>query len=287
MVRIRSIIMGALFPAALIAQRSPSDLERNNIRASFAYFAEHYGRLIVAALDSIPAAKYGFSPTPAQQTVGYIAQHLEDANVGLCSTLGRPDPRAAGEWRISDSVRANWPKDTLVARVRASIAFCTAAIAQLNDMRIGEVTAMRSDSSKTVLPASVLLAYTTDLAEHYAQLASYMRQLHLVPPSAALPRKARVAIDLPVSTLSAYAGKYNLPPDFAGIGLMLDVHARDGGLYLTPSGQREVRLWPESATAFFLEEVDAQVSFTRNASGVVTGLVLHQGGQDRVGLRVN
>ena len=143
MIRIRSIIVGALFPAVLAAQQSQSDREPNNIRASFAYFAEHYGRLLVAALDSIPAAKYGFSPTPAQQTVGYIAQHLEDANFGLCSSLGRPDPRAAAEWRISDSVRAKWPKDTLVARLRASLVFCTAAIAQLNDRRIGEVATMR------------------------------------------------------------------------------------------------------------------------------------------------
>lgn len=286
MVRIRSIIVGALFPAVLVAQRSPSHPEPNNIRASFAYFAEHYGRLLVAALDSIPVTKFGFSPTPAQQTVGYIAQHLEDANFGLCSQLGRPDPRAAAEWRISDSVRAKWPKDTLVARLRASIVFCTAAIAQLNDTRIGEVATMQSDSGRTVLPARVLLAFTTDLAEHYAQLASYMRQLGVVPPSAAPPRKAREAIDLPVSTLSTYVGKYGLSPAFAGVGVMLDVHVRGGALYLTPSGQPEARLWPESATSFFFKEIDAQISFTRNANGVVTGLVLHQGGEDRVGPKV-
>ena len=286
MIRMRSIIVGALFPAALVAQQSPSGPGPNNIRASFTYFAEHYGRLLIAALDSIPAAKYGFRPTPAQQTVGYIAQHLEDANFGLCSQLGRPDPRAAAEWRISDSVRAKWPKDTLVARLRASIVFCTAAIGQLNDTRIGEVATMRSDSGRTILPARVLLAFTTDLAEHYAQLAAYMRELGLAPPSAAPPRKVRIAIDLPVSTLSSYVGQYNLSPAFAGVGVMLDVHVRDGALYLTPSGQPEARLWPESATAFFFKEIDAQISFTRNAGGVVTGLVLYQGGEDRVGPKV-
>src|SRR5215471_7663518 len=221
MVRIRSIIVGALFPGALIAQRSPSNPEANSVRDSFASFAEHYGRLLVAALESIPATKYGYSPMPAQQTVGYIAQHLEDANFGLCSALGRPDPRAPAEWRISDSVRATWPKDTLIARLRASLVFCTAAIAQVSDARLGEVAPMRSDSGRTVLPARVLLAFTTDLAEHYAQLASYMRQLRLVPPSAVPPRKVRDAIDVPASTLSAYVGTYNLPPNFAGIGVML------------------------------------------------------------------
>jgi hypothetical protein len=286
MFRIRSIILGALFPTVLIAQRPPSNPAPNNIRDSFAYFAEHYGRFLVAALDSIPATKYGFSPTPAQQTVGYIAQHLEDANYGLCSRLGRPDPRAAAEGRISDSVRAKWPKDTLVARVRASLVFCTAAIGRLDDARIGTMAIMQSDSGRTVLPARLLLAFTTDLAEHYAQIASYMRALGLVPPSAPPARRARVAINLPVSALSAYAGKYNLAPTFAGIGVMVDVHVRDGALYLTPSGQPEARLWPESATNFFFKEIDAQISFTRNAAGQVTGLVLHQGGEDRVGPKV-
>ena len=58
--------------------------------------------------------------------------------------------------------------------------------------------------------------------------------------------------------------------------------ARDGALYVRSSmGGDAVRLWPESATSFFVKEADAQIDFTRDASGAVTGIVLHQYGRDR------
>ncbi|HEX4682038.1 MAG TPA: hypothetical protein VH277_04980, partial [Gemmatimonadaceae bacterium] len=68
--RIHSLVVAALLPAALAAQQTSSDRSPNNVRASFSYFAAHYGSLLVAALESIPAAKYAYRPTPVQQTVG-------------------------------------------------------------------------------------------------------------------------------------------------------------------------------------------------------------------------
>ena len=47
----------------------------------------------------------------------------------------------------------------------------------------------------------------------------------------------------------------------------------------TPGGQT-VRLTAESKTEFFVAERDAQITFKRDASGAVTGLVLHQTGRD-------
>ena len=56
----------------------------------------------------------------------------------------------------------------------------------------------------------------------------------------------------------------------------------DGALSIrsTPGGAT-VRLWPESAVDFFVKEVDAQVTFTRDGRGGVTGLVFRQFGRDR------
>jgi hypothetical protein len=124
--------------------------------------------------------------------------------------------------------------------------------------------------------ASTLLAFETDLAEHYSQLSVYMRLLGLVPPSA-LPPKKRTAIDLPATALPAFAGVYELAQ-----GLTIEVTTRDGALYARSSnGGDAVRLWPESKSDFFIKEADAQISFTRDATGPVTGLVLHQFGRDR------
>jgi serine-type D-Ala-D-Ala carboxypeptidase/endopeptidase len=63
------------------------------------------------------------------------------------------------------------------------------------------------------------------------------------------------------------------------------VTIRDGALYVQATGQPAVRLWPESETRFFLKDVDAQITFERDAAGAATGLVLHQDGRDVPGKR--
>lgn len=104
--------------------------------------------------------------------------------------------------------------------------------------------------------------------------------MHLLVPALPLapkpqPMKQRTAITLPATILATYVGKYQLAPNF-----ILDV-TRDGdGLSVQATGQPKFRLWPEAETEFFLKEVDAQFTFVRDASGAVTGLVLHQNGQN-------
>src|SRR5256885_12890207 len=86
--------------------------------------------------------------------------------------------------------------------------------------------------------ASTLLAFETDLAEHYSQISSYMRLLGMVPPSA-LPQKARVAIELPASALSPYIGVYELAS-----GLELGVTLQNGALHIRSSiGGAAVQFW--------------------------------------------
>jgi hypothetical protein len=46
-------------------------------------------------------------------------------------------------------------------------------------------------------------------------------------------------------------------------------------------GGATVRLWPETATSFFVKEIDAQVTFTRDQRNIVTGLIWHQYNRDR------
>ena len=128
---------------------------------------------------------------------------------------------------------------------------------------------------------SLLLAFETDLAEHYSQIATYMRLLGMVPPSA-LPPKQRTAIQPSAAVLSPYVGDYELAP---GLEFIVTIH--DGGLFIrSTQGGSTVRLWPESAMDFFVKEVDAQVTFIKDPSGTVTGLVLHQFGRHRTATKV-
>jgi CubicO group peptidase (beta-lactamase class C family) len=97
--------------------------------------------------------------------------------------------------------------------------------------------------------------------------------LPLAPKPAPVPQ--RTAIELSPDILARYAGRYPLTPEF-----VLEVSVRDGALYVHPTGQPVLRLWPETETRFFLKEVDAVIDFQRDASGATTGLVLHQNGRD-------
>ncbi len=47
------------------------------------------------------------------------------------------------------------------------------------------------------------------------------------------------------------------------------------------TGQAMFEYLPESPTEFFHKTADIQISFVKDSSGVVTGLVLHQDGFDR------
>ena len=84
----------------------------------------------------------------------------------------------------------------------------------------------------------------------------------------------RTSITLPPSALAAYAGVYEVTPQFA-----ITVTARDGQLFAQATGQQAFPLFAEKADHFFLKVVDAQLVFTRDAGGAITGATLIQNGQ--------
>jgi hypothetical protein len=259
--RLALLVVALTLPSALAAQSPAAREPRDGVMLAFENIAGYFGGRLKSAFDSIPASRYDYRPTPPQQSVGYIAQHLEAANYGLCEQFGNLKHSPTAKDSLADTVKARWPKDTLVARFEASLHFCDTALARVAKLESGP-------------RAHLLLLFETDLAEHYSQLAGYMRQLGMVPPTA-LPPRQRTAIELPASALSAYVGVYELAP-----GQEIDVTMRDDVLFVHSTGGTTVRLWPESDRDFFLKERDAQATFVRDASGAVSGLVVHQYGRD-------
>ena len=101
--------------------------------------------------------------------------------------------------------------------------------------------------------------------------------LHLLDatfPLAPLP-KVRKAVTLTADVLDRYLGVFAMTPTFS-----LTI-TRDGTqLFAQATDQPRFRLFAEKEDEFFLKVVDAQVSFTKDSTGAVTGLVLHQAGQN-------
>lgn len=183
------IALLALAVSASLGAQQPAPAT-NPITAAFRGRIDRLSRNIEQAFDSIPESDFGYKPTPAQLTIGYVAQHVAEDNYLFCNAFG--DLKAtipADAASTPDSVKATWPKATLVSQLKASFEFCDKAIAQVTDASIAEQTTLTfGGRSREVSRVSMVLGHALDLADHYSQLANYMRLNGILPPTA-LPRR--------------------------------------------------------------------------------------------------
>jgi len=182
-------ILALALPVGLVAQQPSGAPPANPITTVFRTRTMNYQRNIAQAFDSIPESKFSYKPTPAQLSIGYIAQHLASDNYLFCNNFGSMKATIpAKDSTTADSVKAGWPKDTLVAKLKASFAFCESAFAQLDDAKLGDqITMTFGGQSRQTPRAQMVLGHALDMADHYSQLANYMRLNNMLPPTA-LPR---------------------------------------------------------------------------------------------------
>jgi hypothetical protein len=138
--------------------------------------AQRAGRNLVAAAEEMPAGKYGFKPTPAQMSFGEVIAHLGEGNDYLCSRIGDVEAPKRTE------VAAGAPKEKLVARLRESFEFCESALAKVDDSKLSGKVPFFGD--REVSRAEAMFATVEDWADHYSQLANYLRLNRLLPPTA-------------------------------------------------------------------------------------------------------
>lgn len=84
----------------------------------------------------------------------------------------------------------------------------------------------------------------------------------------------RKEIQVDTAILKQYVGEYELAPGFT-----VTISFEDNGLKAQPTGQGIFDLYAEKENFFFLKVVDAQVEFVKDASGVVTKMILYQNGE--------
>jgi D-alanyl-D-alanine-carboxypeptidase/D-alanyl-D-alanine-endopeptidase len=88
------------------------------------------------------------------------------------------------------------------------------------------------------------------------------------------PPKLRTEVAVDSLVLNRYVGEYELAPTFHVVVTREAAH-----LFVQATGQPRFPVFGESDSTFFLKVVDAQISFERDTTGSVRGLVLHQNGQ--------
>ena len=188
----RAFMLALVLPAGLAAQQPAGAPPANPITTAFRGRILGLHRNLGQAFDSIPESKFSYKPTPAQLTIGNIAQHLANDNYLFCNTFGEmKGSRPEKDTTTPDSVKATWPKDSLVTKLKASFAFCQSAIAQLDDAKLSDQVSLTfGGTTRQVARANMVLGHALDLADHYSQIANYMRLNGILPPTA-LPRPGR------------------------------------------------------------------------------------------------
>ena len=130
---------------------------------------------LIAAVESMPADKFGWSPTPAQMAFGHLVLHMAMSNIELCSKAGKMPPppmRPAGDT----------DKDRLLADLTRSFLYCDAALSKVDDSKLGD--SIEIYGGKQVSVAFALIALTNDWADHYSAAAIYLRLNGVLPPTA-------------------------------------------------------------------------------------------------------
>jgi uncharacterized damage-inducible protein DinB len=168
--KFRSFLFFALFttPGALLAQ---GNLVSNTVRE----VARGSSKNLLAAAEAMPADKYGFKPTPAQMTFGELIIHIQGDNRTTCAAIGGAKPAAEAKLAPTDA------KENLVSALQRSLAFCDAALAQVNDAKLGDVVSYYGHSASRVV---ALIGLVIDWADHYGQQAIYLRLNGVLPPTA-------------------------------------------------------------------------------------------------------
>jgi len=167
---VATLLVGTLAAQPVVAQSS------NPVAEAFRTSAGRSGKNLVAALETMPADKFGYKPTPAQMSVGQIATHLAEGNDFLCGTIG--GTKAPKRTAVADTAS----KEALMALVKETFAFCDQALAKLDDSKLAEELPFFGGRKST--RAAVMTITTADWADHYSQLAIYLRLNGLLPPTA-------------------------------------------------------------------------------------------------------
>lgn len=99
--------------------------------------------------------------------------------------------------------------------------------------------------------------------------------------AAAAAPKTRTAIHVDPQIFRGYVGTYQLSPAFA-----ITITVESDHLYAEATGQAKYEIFPQSERDYFYKVVDAQITFVADSRGRAIGLILHQGGNDIRGNRI-
>jgi hypothetical protein len=124
----------------------------------------------------MPAGKYGFKPTPAQETFGERTVHVATTNVYFVSLLGATATKPAIDSKLTS-------RDAALKALDDSFDYGTAILKEQTDQTLVQLIASPPKFMGPSSRARVMAFLTGHTWDIYGQLAVYLRLNGLVPPA--------------------------------------------------------------------------------------------------------
>ena len=166
----------ALVVLLLLAATAALAQDKNPVTSAVREMLPRQQKNLVAAVEEMPADKFGYKPTERQVTFGHLVLHIVESNNHLCSRIGDL-PEVKGT-----NLKDDDGKDKLVAALKASFEFCSTALGKVDDSKLSDEVELFGGRRGT--RAFALIALTNDWADHYSSAAMYLRLNGLLPPTA-------------------------------------------------------------------------------------------------------
>jgi hypothetical protein len=217
----------------------------------------------------------GYSPSPkGPVNAGYVHMSV---------------PHAAGALYSTTEDLLRWERGLFGGKIVSDASLRKMTTPFKNDYALG-VTVETIEGRKVIQHGGGIEGFNTFLAYYPDDQLTVvvLANLNGQAPNAIASKLATVAhggtvltpgerkeITLPNGTLGKYVGTYEVAP-----GVKMWIRLQDDHLTVQLTGQQQLPMFGESETTFFLKVVDAQLEFVSDASGEVTGVILHQNGRD-------
>jgi uncharacterized damage-inducible protein DinB len=165
-----SVVLLLIFSMVAMAQ------EKNPVTSVVREIMPRQQKNLTAAVEEMPADKFGYKPTEKQQSFAHLVLHMTESNNYLCAKIGGTAPSKQQELKESDG------KDKLLAALKASFENCNTAMEKMDDSKLGET--IEAYGGRKAPLAWAVIALTNDWADHYGAAAMYLRLNGLLPPTA-------------------------------------------------------------------------------------------------------
>ena len=171
-----AVVAGAQEKAAPAANAQP-DMSpvANPVSTAVKGQLPRFEKNMVAAAEAMPADKYSYKPTADMNTYGHLMMHIAQSNNLFCSKIAGT---AAPDAKITETDA----KDKLVAAVKDSFAYCTTALANVDDAKLSEQ--MVVFGTRTASRGGVFVMLAGSWTDHYGTQAIYLRLNGILPPTA-------------------------------------------------------------------------------------------------------